>query len=881
MMKKLANFLIDKRIIIFTFFMILTAVCLPLMSKVKVNYNMAEYLPEDSNMKQGMRLMNEEFGETELSDFRLMFPNLSDSEKQEIYDYLSSLDYVSEVKWDNSGAYDKDGYTLFVLSVPYENHSKEVEKVYNAVMEKYADREMYTGGTVKDGMVPLLPLYIVIIAVALATVILIVMCNSWFEPVVFLTNIGIAVAINLGTNAFFSSVSEYTKQIVGVMQMVLSMDYSIILLNRYTQEKAKHSDRLEAMKAAIAAAFPACTGSSLTTFVGLLAMLFMSFTIGADMGIAMAKSVMISLICIFTVLPTLILKSDKLIEKTKKKALHIPMGKYSKVSTKSRIAFAILFIALFVGAFYLKSRTEILYTLDRNEKVDKVFLKDNSIVVLYEKKDSANVQNVFSGLEYDEKVTDITGYYNTLGKKYTADEIAGLLGDKTSLDPSLIKLVYTDRFADISSYRVTLKDMLSFFLNLAKSGNLPYDIDEEMLGQLETLLVFTDPEAIKVPHTADEISEIVGMDSSSINMMFTLTGNKELSLKGFIDIVEGNFLSNPTFSSFIDEDTAEKVRVVKNIMSLAGKELSQDEFLESFGSLSEMLDKDTVSLLFLYYVSQNAYDETYAMTPSELADFITDDVLNDPRFAQFITPEIKLQVGGMRVMLLENAKQLEGDKYGRVIVTSKYPDDSAETRVFVADLNERCTENLSGEFYLIGSSAMNYEMSKSFNSELNKITLITALAIFIVVLITFRSLVVPLILVLIVQCGVYMTMTYIGLSGNGMYFIALLIVQCILMGATIDYGILYTTYYRENRKSMEIKDAIEKSYDGSLQTILTSSLIMVLVTGALSFVFKNPAIGEICLTISRGALCATILIVFILPGILAFTDRFIRIKTKE
>lgn len=880
-MKKLANFLVDKRIIIFTIFLIMTAICLPLMSKVKVNYNLAEYLPEDSNMKQGIRLMNEEFGETEQSDFRLMFPDLTDSDKKEIYDYLSSLDYVSEVKWDNSGAYDKDGYTLFVLTVPYENHSKEVEKVYNSVTEKYADREMYTGGTVKDGMVPLLPVSIIIIAVALATLVLLAMSNSWFESVVFLTNIGIAVAINLGTNIFFSSISEYTKQIVGVMQMVLSMDYSIILLNRYTQEKEKNSDRPSAMKAAIKAAFPACTGSSLTTFVGLLAMIFMSFTIGADMGIAMAKSVMISLICTFTVLPTLILFTDRLIEKTKKKALHIPMGKYSALSNKGRVFFTVIFIVLFAVSFFLKSKTEILFTLDRNEKVDKVFDKENTIVLLYEKQDSTNIEKAMAGLEFDENIKDISGYYNTLGKKYTADEIADLLGDATSLDPSLIKLVYTDRFADISSYKVTLKDMLTFFMELAKSGNLPYDIDQEMLAQLDTLAVFTDPEAINVPHTAEEISAIVGMDSNSINMMFTMTGNKELSLKAFIDIVADNFLSNPAFSSFIDEDTAEKINIVRNIMSLAGKELSQAEFLESFGSLSELLDKDTVSLLFLYYASQNDYDESYAMTPSELADFITDDVLNDPRFAQFITPEIKLQVGGMRVMLLESAKQLEGEKYGRVVITSKYPEDSAETRVFVADLIERCKENLSGNYYLIGNSALNYEMSKTFNGELNKITIITAIAIFIVVAVTFRSLVIPLILVLIVQCGVYITMTYIGLSGNGMYFIALLNVQCILMGATIDYGILFTTYYREHRKKLEPKEALEKSYDGSFQTILTSSLIMVLVTGALSFVFKNPAIGEICLTISRGALCATILIVFVLPGILAFTDRFIRIKTKE
>ena len=165
------------------------------------------------------------------------------------------------------------------------------------------------------------------------------------------------------------------------------MDYSIILMNRYTQEKAENADNLSAMKAAIAAAFPAVTGSSLTTFAGLICLAFMSFRLGGDMGFALAKSVLISLICIFTVLPSLILMSDKLIEKTRKKALHIPMAGYARFAARHRAVFAVLLLALFAGSFFLKNNTEILYMLQRNNPVDAVFEEKHSLVLLYETKD--------------------------------------------------------------------------------------------------------------------------------------------------------------------------------------------------------------------------------------------------------------------------------------------------------------------------------------------------------------------------------------------------------------------------------------------------------------------------------------------------------------
>ncbi|MBO4836670.1 MAG: MMPL family transporter [Clostridia bacterium] len=718
-MKKAASFLVEKRKVLLCVFLVLAAVSLPLAGQVRINYDLAEYLPAGSRMKQGMQLMEQEFGQAASSQLRIMFRELPEEERREVYGWLSGREHVSAVAWEPGESYNRDGFTLFEVTMEYDSHSKEAAGLFKAVHQKYDASGVKTGGSIHEANVPVLPLYMVVIAVGLVLVILLVMCRSWFEPVIFLANIGIAVAVNRGTNIVFSSVSEYTNAIVGIMQLVLSMDYSIILLNRYTQEKERYADGPTAMKAAVAAAFPAVAGSSLTTFAGLLCLAFMSFGLGADMGFALAKGVAVSLICLFAVMPSLILMSDPLIVRTGKKALQIPMAGYSRFTFRGRIAFAVFLPVLFAAAFFLKNNTEILYMLQANNPVDAVFEERHSLVLLYEKKDSARIGDVLAPFEEDEKVADMTGYYNTLGKAYGAEEIAELFGGEGTADPALIRTVYR------------------------------------------------------------------------------------------------------------------------------------------------------------LYAAQSGYEGEAVMTPAELVSFLQENVLNNPVFAVFISDEARQQIMEAGKIIEENAARLEGEHYGRVILTTVYPEDSAETRAFIAALSERCVSLLEGETWLIGTSVMNEEMSRTFDAEMNRITLLSAAAIFLVVALVFRSLIIPLILVLTVQCGIYLTMTFIGLSGSGMFYLALLIVQCILMGATIDYAIVYTSYYRENRRDSDSLTAIRKAYDGALHTILTSAMIMIVAAGILGFVFANPAIGEICLTISRGALSATVLIIFVLPGALAAFDRFI------
>jgi len=197
------------------------------------------------------------------------------------------------------------------------------------------------------------------------------------------------------------------------------------------------------------------------------------------------------------------------------------------------------------------------------------------------------------------------------------------------------------------------------------------------------------------------------------------------------------------------------------------------------------------------------------------------------------------------------------------------------------DMLTETGENLEGKLYLVGNSAMSYEMQGTFAGELQTITLLTAAAIFLIVLISSRSFIVPAILVLIVQCGVYITVTLIGWQGYEIYFLALLIVECLLMGATIDYGILFTNYYREFRLSGTVPEALKDAYDGSIHSIMTSGLIIVLITGIFGYTYPDPTIAEICRTIATGAMSAILVILLILPGLLAALDRLVARRKPE
>lgn len=319
-LKKVVDFLTKKRLLIFIITIILAIGSGIAMLFVNINKDMTKYLPEDSQMKQGMDIMENEFETTTTNEtFKIMFEDLESNDKQTIFEELSNYEGVENVLYDeNSADYNKENYTLYVIETKYQSISKTQELLDSIVKDYKHDYKLYSYyNNSEDNLLD----FLIPIAVVIVIIILFIMSTSLIEVLLILANIGIAIVLNMGTNIIFSSISDMTFSITAVLQLVLSIDYSIILVNRYKQERINTDSPIEAMKKALYNAFKSITSSSLTTFVGLLALIFMSFTIGKDMGLVLAKGVLFSLICIFTLLPTLIIWSDKLLKITDKKYL--------------------------------------------------------------------------------------------------------------------------------------------------------------------------------------------------------------------------------------------------------------------------------------------------------------------------------------------------------------------------------------------------------------------------------------------------------------------------------------------------------------------------------------------------------------------------------
>ena len=1049
-MKKVADFIVEKRILILVLVLALAGLCFYLMTKVEINTDMTKYLPDASSMKQGMDVMDEEFPDVEEQyTIRVMFKGLNDEEKLQMKEKLAGIEYVTKVDFKAGDPdYNKDDYTKFVLHTDYEYKSEEEASIEKKLAADFTQNEMvYTNDS---GESEPLPLWAILTAVGLLTLILIIMCNSWIEPFLFLFTIGIAVLINLGTNIFMGSISETTFSVTAILQLVLSMDYSVILANRYLQEKEKNSDRKEAMKAAVTGAFSSIASSSFTTMVGLLALVFMSFKIGPDLGVVLAKGVFFSVICVFLILPGLLLMSSKLLDKTRKPAPKIPVGGLARFSNKLRVPLAVFFVLLFVGVYFLQQQTDVSYSMVKYDAISDVFPKENQLVLVYANKDDEKVTALAEEMEGWADVKSASSYSNTLAKQHTSAEMVDAIADlsesmgdgkKNSITPteSTFNMLYYKYYggqpgkmtvsefmrfltenvmtepafvsylgkstsdnmevlkklsnAEVLKAPISFTDMAAFFgmtpeqceqlylyyflnnpnpeLAKVKIGDfvnfmvdeLPNDpalsayFSDEVKEKMQQLRTFTDTAVLQAETTADQLAGILGTQSEAAaqllqavsggnpdvkptlhsvitfitehSSMFSGMLNREtlskmgmlksimdtalagveldvnslsqiigaeaadtgkllmiymlkhddpkamMSVETFVQFLSNGVLADPQLSSSMDEASKTKLSGLVQLITVvtSGQELTHQEMYSLFAGMTDQFKPATVELLYVYHDANQPTDEKRTMSIEQMMNYMNDTLIYDEAFKSILDDEMVSDIKKFAVDLNDGIRQLKGPNYSRLVLVVTVPEEGEVTNAFYEKM-EKSLKELSGDYYLVGSSAMNYEMSQTFSKELLLITLLSAGAIFLVVLITFRSLGVPIVLVLLVQTGVYITISAVGFQGYSINYLALLIVQCILMGSMIDYGILYSNYYREARRTCGRLEALKQAYAGAIHTILTSGLIIVTVTGILGQCFGEPTIEQIIQTISIGALSAIILILFVLPGVLACFDRF-------
>lgn len=233
-MRRFANFIVERRYFVLVLMLAVTAVCGLMIPQVEINGDMTKYLSERSPMKQGLDIMEEEFQEGDsLQAIHVMFRDLPAGQRETVARDLSRLPYVADVAYDkDSEDYNRDGCTLYELTTEYDYDSDEEIAIEKAITETYAQYDVVIETDDADSSDSVTPA-LLLTALSLLMVILFIMCASWFEPIIFLVTIGIAVVINMGTNLIMGSVSTITFSIAAILQLVLSMDYSIILMNRY------------------------------------------------------------------------------------------------------------------------------------------------------------------------------------------------------------------------------------------------------------------------------------------------------------------------------------------------------------------------------------------------------------------------------------------------------------------------------------------------------------------------------------------------------------------------------------------------------------------------------------------------------------------------
>ncbi len=1192
-MKKVTNFIVDHRHSILVLFILLSGICLFLSTKVHINDDLTKYLPASSETRIGNDIMERDFEPIKSSSLNVMFEDLTEKEKEEKRKELESISNVSSVTYDESDEYNKEQYTLYVVNVEDTSDSKRAQDVYKTLEEKYKHEKVSFSGSIKEASGEVLNPWIVALAIASAMVILIIMCDSYIEPFLFLFTIGLGVFINKGTNLLFPSVSNITDSITAILQMALSMDYSIMLMNRYMQEKQTEKDNVKAMKNALYHAFLSISSSSVTTIVGLLALVFMSFTIGRDLGFVLAKGVLFSLLCIFFCLPGLILLFDKWIMKTQKKhKLNMKLTLLGKFSFHMRKVMAVLFIILFVVSYMLKGNLTILYTGNEQDKIASVFEETNQMAVVYNNKYEEEVANFCKTLKDNEKI-DALCYGNTLNEKLTYKEINEKLKDldvDTEIEDDLLKIIYY-HYYEKSGSKLSLEEFVTFIKKEVKDNNdLNVSFDKNMEDSLDLLENFATKKNVTKKRSKKELASLFSLDEKTIDNLFVYYHKEgitsKLTLSQFVNFLDDVVLKDKTYSSMIDKDTQSQIKTLKALTNkktinqqMTSKEMSkwfgidedamknlylfyqlmmpshdtytliefikqvhvlnentdylkgQDlsailtlyplainknnmndtklpkeqlknifnatlvetvyqgaglpdtltftpkEFvtlvLEQFSpylkesekaslqllqsilyedkteysaselanllsmpkenvetlysligasqkeikispyelviflnqnmnreelssaisnemkntlplmktvmtsvnentkykasslakllgmkkkeiellyslydvsvknvsikisiqdfvhflvddvmkekdlatnfdsktkkklqsvqkiiegtvknekykasglyallsNVSDDLEKNIVDLVYIYFGSQEKYNEKWTLTIEELVSFLKEDVLKDKMFDDFIDAELKNRIDDASTLVHDAKEMLISKNYSRMILNTTYPMEGKETFDFIENVKKEIATD-GKEVYIIGDSPMALEMSKSFDDELNFITILTMIFIFVVVAVTFKSALVPLLLVLIIQCAVFFTMGVLSLMGGSVYFIALLIVQAILMGATIDYAIVYTSYYREYRKDLGIKESLIEAYNHSIHTILTSSSVLIIVTLIVGR-FASAIAAKICMTISEGTMCAVFLILFVLPALLALFDKFVYKKEKK
>jgi predicted RND superfamily exporter protein len=661
-------------VIAFALFTVLSAIA---QFFVSVNYNMVDYLPDEAQSTQALEVMEQEFTAA-VPDTRVMVMDVTLLEALTFKEKIAAIEGVFEVIWlddivdlktplemadqETIETYYKNENALFSISVRAGDEVRITDAIYELVGENGAIAGEAINTASSQKMAGNESMYAAILLIPIIIFILIISTTSWVEPILFLTAIGVSVLINLGTNIFIGEVSFVTQSVAPILQLAVSLDYAVFLLHSFHEYRKTTNSPEEAMQFAMKKSFPAITASASTTFFGFIALTFMEFEIGSDLGVNLVKGIVLSFVSVMVFLPALTLLFYKWMDQTQHKNFVPSFEGLGKFMLKLRLPSLLIVFAILIPAFLAQSNTAFTYGLGELPETsragsDFVLIKEafgetTPIVLLVPKGDVAKETELVQNLEELNYVTSVIAYVNMVGPV---------------IPPEFLNELITNEFYSENYSRIVINT------NQGTEGNVPFAIVQQV------------------------------------------------------------------------QDTAEK-----------------------------------------YY---------------------------------------------------------------------------------------------SEEVLSLGESVTLYDIKNTVSKDNVVVNLITVITIAFVLMITFKSITIPIVLLITIQAAVWINLSIPYFAETPLVFVGYLIISTVQLAATVDYAILLTEAYQHHRKEMSAYKAIVKTVDEKTFSISISAAILSSVGFILWITSSNPIVGSIGLLLGRGALLAFVMVVCVLPAMLFVFDKLIKKTT--
>lgn len=730
-METLAAFIVDKRSLIFLIVIIGFIFSAFLRNWVEVENSLREFLPDDSETRQGLDVMEEEF--ITYGTAQVMVANISLETANMLYDELCDLKGVQSITYNEDEHYN-DVSALYSVTFDYSENDEACLTALDGVKEHLENYDYYVSTDLGSSLAEIIDSEVSVIMVLVAVIVVAVLlftCESYGEvPVLLLTFVS-AMILNQGTNFLLGKISFVSNSVTSILQLALSLDYAVILSNRFREER-EHLDMREAVIAALSKGIPEIGASSLTTIGGLCAMMFMQFKIGPDMAISLIKAVIFALLSVFLIMPGLLMLFGPLIEKTKHRSFVPRIPFVGKFAYATRYIIPPIFVVVMLLGFHFSNDCPYVYGYGEIETPKQNYVQ-----------------------EAENMISDSFGATNFVALVYPKDD---------------------------------------------------YGIESKMLAELDTY---------------DKIDYSMGL--SNVEAMDGYMLADKLTPRQFAELAD------------LDYEVAQMV--------YAAYGAKNEEYGEIVGSLSTY----SVPLIDMMLFVCDQLDEGIVSLDGEQMDMLND---------------AKIQMEAAK-------KQLQGENYNRVLVYLNLPEGGDETYDFLDTMREIARKYYpEGNIYVVGDSSVEQDFKLSFATDNLVVTVVSILIVLVVLLFTFKSAAMPLLLIMVIQGAIWINFSIPAFTDAPLFFMSYLVVSSIQMGANIDYAIVIASRYQEVKNNYDHKTAIIETMNFAFHTILTSGSILTIAGTLIGSMTSEAAIVGIGQSIGRGTLVSIALVMFVLPQIL-------------